>query len=109
VDLTIRKWQREERTTIADKHALDLLKSEVLAASLPVSTATAVRAWQVGNWDLPDKLQYFYTCTSRRASPASRRRRRRRSRKEQQQQQDEEECALPLWPTDDSPNGPTRL
>jgi hypothetical protein len=27
VDLTIRKWQREERTTIANKHALDLLRA----------------------------------------------------------------------------------
>jgi hypothetical protein len=113
VDLTIRKWQREERA-IANKPPgspeVPAGLSGCLAASLPASTATAARAWQLGSArQAPAFLHlHFETSESNIAEEEE--------RGEQEQQQQEECSLLPnepagFWPTDDSPapNGPTRL
>jgi hypothetical protein len=75
VDLTIRKWQREERAIANKPPGSPEVPAGCLAVWLPLCLPLPPQLCVRGNWALPDKLQHFYTCTSRRASPTSRRRR----------------------------------
>ena len=110
VDLTIRKWQREERA-IANKPPgspevpagclavwLSGCLAVCLAASLPASTATAARAWQLGSARQAPAFLHLHFETSESSIAEEE-----EERGEQEQPQQEECSLLPnepagFWP-----------